>query len=456
LLNIIIKILLILIFYFRVLGKKQNKGEHIKMTSNATDNETVYDEEECPGGEFGTPTERWIKTFACVLVLLMSVIVNSFVIFIVCKKQRVRSVTNCLVANMACSDLLIGSVNMPNMIAEEVNASDAISFGGILGSLVCKLLVFSQDISAFCSILCLIAIAIERYFAIFFPFKKYFTLKNVRYVIITCWFVSAIVASPLLYANKISELESGTYACEEAWSPAFGADEFTAARAYTTITFVLLYALPLVSICSLYIAVVYRLWNQKIPGDQRTPQRRQHRSKAKKRVLKMLIAIVLAFALCWLPYHLYFILDGFHPPFKACSPPYELFFAAKFLAYSNSAISPCIFISFDINVRKYLYKRINPCCETLSNQANERLRHKNSAIYSSQTEPPNSRTDGVKLKVFKTYDIDHHQSDNCENGITGVTQTGTPDLIAGHRNVGFMNENFTNKDIKRRTVSFAQ
>lgn len=438
------------------------------MASNATANDTFFDpmDDGCSGAakQVASSTERDIKTVACILVLLVAVVANCLVIFIVTKKQRIRSVTNCLVANMACSDLLIGSVNMPNMIGEVVTSSNALPFGGSIANLVCKLLVFSQDISTFCSIMCLIAIAIERYFAIFYPFKKYFTLKNVKYVILVCWLVAGIVASPLLYANKIFE-EDGLYYCTEEWIPAFGSDNLAASRGYTTATFVLLYAIPLVSICSLYTAVVYRLWNQTIPGDHRTPERRQHRAKVKKHVLKMLIAIVVAFAVCWLPYHLFFILDTFHPPYEECGAPVEFYFAAQFLAYSNSAISPCIFIAFDIGVRRYLSSSITPCLQNITNHSNHKIRHRTSAYYSSRSEPPISFANGVKLKDFKLYDLEvenqpmaDKNARDVHQGVNGlVIVDDTPDIIVGHRNKCFIKEiPVQDEGTKRRTVSFAE
>ncbi|KAK3711916.1 hypothetical protein QZH41_000897 [Actinostola sp. cb2023] len=422
--------------------------------NNTTSNATQDNGSLCPAPVIGTSTERWIKTTACIIVLVVSVLANTFIIFIVNKKQRIKTVTNCLVANMASSDLLIGLINMPNIIKEEVTDSLAMPFGGFAGEFLCKILVISQDISAFCSILSLIAITVERYFAIFMPFKKYFTLGNVKYIIIACWVVSFIVSSPLLYANKVDIFE-GEYQCNEDWSPL---DGYTASKTYTLITFVLLYAVPLVTICSLYAAVVHRLWHQAIPGDQRTPQSRKYRSRSKKRVLKMLIAIVLAFALCWLPYHVYYLLDGFYPPYKACGAPFQLYFASKFLAYANSAISPCIFIFFDKGVSRYISNKINPCCEGLTKTNAALMNRKRSALYSSNSDPDPTQTNGiVRLKSYRIYG----GGEPCHNGVIGdqeirLTRFETPDLIAGHENIAFKKDHVTVPKKNIRTVSFAQ
>lgn len=432
------------------------------MNNTTTSNDTLDDFDDdgyanCGPLVVSSLTERWLKTSACIVVLIVSVLTNTFIIFIVNKKERIKTVTNCLVANMACSDLLIGLINMPNMIKEEVTDSHALPFGGFAGSFLCKTLVLSQDVSTFCSILSLVAIAVERYLAIFVPFKKYITRDNVKYVIISCWVLSLMVASPLLYANK-GYLEDGKYYCAEDWSPL---NTMTAASTYTLCTFVLLYALPLCSICYMYSAVVHRLWKQCVPGDQRTPQSRKKRSQAKKRVLKMLIAIVLAFAICWLPYHTYFFLDSFYAPYKDCGPPLKLYFISRFVAYANSAVSPCIFILFDKGVGRYISNKINPCCEGLTKNKDIRIHVKKSVLYSSNSEPEPTQNNGVvKLQAYKTYsnrDTFNGNGVNVEQEQLELhfARSQAPDLIAGHTNAAFGNRNYLSPRKEKRTVSFA-
>ncbi|EDO34995.1 predicted protein, partial [Nematostella vectensis] len=271
------------------------------------------------------------------LVLVVSLIANSFIVYIVARQRKLQTVTNCLVANMACCDLLISLINIPELIKEEVTLSTNMPTGGTLGSVLCKGMVFSQDVSSFCSILTLVAIAMDRYLAIRCPYKKIITTQNVKFVICGTWGVAILVSSPLLYANKITQDEYGFY-CLEDWTPAFK-DTIGSSRAYTITTFLLLYLLPLCVITGLYSGVVHRLWHRKVPGNQTTSS--NERAKSKKRVLKMLVAIVLAFALCWLPYHVYFFLENYY--YVKCPGPANWYFCGKFIAYANSAINPCIF-----------------------------------------------------------------------------------------------------------------
>jgi len=262
-----------------------------------------------------------------------------------------------------------------------------------------------------------------------------------------------MVASPLLYANKIY-LDAGEYWCAEDWNPL---DTMTAARTYTLCTFVLLYAIPLCSICYMYAAVVHRLWNQTVPGDQRTPQSRKKRSQARKRVLKMLIAIVLAFVLCWLPYHTFFFLDTFYPPYKDCGAPLKLYFVSKFVAYANSAVSPCIFILFDKGVGRYISNKINPCCEGLTKSKAGRMIGKKSVLYSSNSDPEQTQTNGVvRLQAYKMYGNDtiKRNEGGQEPHELQFKSSQEPDLIVGHTNSGFRNSLSPQK--QKRTVSFAQ
>lgn len=97
----------------------------------------------------------------------------------------------------------------------------------------------------------------------------------------------------------------------EDWAPAF--DPKRAQAIYTVVTFVLMYALPLVVIAML----------------------RQVLQESKKKVLKMSIAIVLAFAFCWFFMHLNMFLMGFSDVFKACGK----FFQSRFrVAYGHQSL----------------------------------------------------------------------------------------------------------------------
>ena len=75
------------------------------------------------------------------IMLLFSLSGNTIIIFIVFTRPFMRSVTNCLIANMAAADLLMTFSAMPYSVAYTYVASRW--FGGIMGMITCKLLHFA-------------------------------------------------------------------------------------------------------------------------------------------------------------------------------------------------------------------------------------------------------------------------------------------------------------------------
>jgi uncharacterized RDD family membrane protein YckC len=60
-------------------------------------------------------------------------------------------------------------------------------------------------------------------------------------------------------------------------------------------------------------------------------------------VVKMMIVVVSIFAVCWLPFHIYFILTSSMPEITNENYIQELYLAIYWLAMSNSMYNPIIY-----------------------------------------------------------------------------------------------------------------
>jgi tachykinin-like receptor len=60
-------------------------------------------------------------------------------------------------------------------------------------------------------------------------------------------------------------------------------------------------------------------------------------------VVKMMIVVVSIFAVCWLPFHMYFILISFVPEITNAKYIQEVYLAIYWLAMSNSMYNPIIY-----------------------------------------------------------------------------------------------------------------
>lgn len=137
--------------------------------------------------------------------------------------------------------------------------------------------------------------------------------------------------------------------------------QFEVARAYFMTTFVVLYLIPLAIIAWLYILIGRRLWSREIPGVTTAHQKRQNES-SKRKVLRMLIIVVVTFALCWLPTHIMHLMGYFFTEkYKALLAFRHVEISFYFLSHANSAINPCLYIF--LNQRfNHEFKNILRCC----------------------------------------------------------------------------------------------
>ena len=105
---------------------------------------------------------------------------------------------------------------------------------------------------------------------------------------------------------------------------------------YTVALSVVFRYIPLVLIAILYLTIALKIKSQKIPGEQSVNAREQ-RLKRERNVLNMSIAIVLAFAVCWLPLSIYWPIILFSSENAMIWSCGFIYFEsiAFFLAYSN-------------------------------------------------------------------------------------------------------------------------
>lgn len=60
-------------------------------------------------------------------------------------------------------------------------------------------------------------------------------------------------------------------------------------------------------------------------------------------VVKMMIVVVLTFAVCWLPYHIYFIVTGIYQQLNRWKYIQQIYLASFWLAMSSTMYNPIIY-----------------------------------------------------------------------------------------------------------------
>ena len=267
-----------------------------------------------------------------------------------------KASTHLLIGNLACSNLLITLIVMPMSVF--FLYKEHRWHAGTLGAVTCKLSQFLILLPIGTSILTILVVSIDRFFAVFHPLKvKVF--RRPKIITATIWICSAIVMSPTLAIFKVMSSPDGKWSCVSY----FGQDSHRAdilSKVYYILIFVLLYLLPLLAIAVLYSLVCYKLHHRKVPGLSRTHNYRQAVEKSKRKVMKVLIMIVVVFALCWFPAHAMHFCVTFQREFFHRMPAY-LFPLLLWISHSNSAIEPCLYILLSQNFRREFHRIINHC-----------------------------------------------------------------------------------------------
>ena len=224
---------------------------------------------------------------------------------------------------------------------------------GPLGQALCKLAPFLPSVSIAVSSQSLVLIAVDRFGAVVFPLRSpVISSKLCSFFILATWIIAVASYRPELISYKLVEYP-GWMACVRQWNETFG--KSLSFKNYIVALSVVFRYIPLVLIAILYLTIALKIKSQKIPGEQSVNAREQ-RLKRERNVLNMSIAIVLAFAVCWVPLSIYWLLVVFSSDNTMnWSCGFRHFESiAFFLALSNCAINPCISFIFSGNYRQGL------------------------------------------------------------------------------------------------------
>ncbi|XP_053856791.1 substance-P receptor [Vidua macroura] len=271
----------------------------------------------------------WAVAYA--LIVVVAVVGNAVVMWIILAHKRMRTVTNYFLVNLAFAEAAMAALNTV------VNFSYAVHNEWYFGPAYCRFHNFFPIAAVFASIYSMTAIALDRYMAIIHPLRPRLSAAATKALIGLIWLLALLLAFPQGYFSVTAELP-GRLVCLVEWPEPGGA---MSGKTYHFSMTVLLYLLPLLVIGCAYAAVGRTLWASAIPGD--SSDRYHEQVSAKRKVVKMMIMVVCTFALCWLPYHVYFTLQYLQPQWYLQSFIQQVYLAVMWLAMSSTMYNPIIY-----------------------------------------------------------------------------------------------------------------
>ncbi|XP_078053409.1 tachykinin-like peptides receptor 99D isoform X1 [Augochlora pura] len=288
----------------------------------------------------------WTLLFACMITVATGG--NLIVIWIVLAHKRMRTVTNYFLVNLSIADAMVSTLNVTFNYIYMLNSHWP------FGTLYCKICQFVAVLTICASVFTLMAISIDRYMAIVNPLRPRMGKRATLCVAIVIWIVGAVLSLPMLlfyttftqnYAN--GEVRVICYSdFPNSDDNGLSYDEYL----YNVIFMILTYFLPIGSMTFTYARIGLELWGSQSIGENTAGQLESIRSK--RRVVKMMIVVVVIFAVCWLPFHVYFIVVSYLP--EITNKPYiqEVFLGIYWLAMSNSMYNPIIYCWMNSRFRR--------------------------------------------------------------------------------------------------------
>ncbi|XP_052785046.1 orexin receptor type 2-like [Mya arenaria] len=307
--------------------------------------------------------EEWVLVFAYVITFVIGVFGNILVCFAVCRNKDLQTNTNIFIVNLAVADLTVILVLLPSALI--VDVTDTWLFGGAM----CKISIAIGTMCITVSILTLCAISVERWYAICQLFSFHSNIQRARITIAAIWAVSICVALPEFLAFTVIPYRPDTVFRTICY-PALW--EQRTMMIFQICLLVSLYFLPLVLIACVYVHIYVVLWMTRIPdtGDiqmESVNESRQPNTEfgsrllSRRKTVKMLVTIVVVFALCFLPNHTLSILTYME---KLRGIPNLRMFAliSHWCTFFNSCINPIIYIFMSDKFRKEFHGTLSLCC----------------------------------------------------------------------------------------------
>ena len=286
-------------------------------------------------------------TVAYSVMFVVAIVGNALLIRIIAKNPSMRTSVNLLLINMAVGDLLIAS-SMPFLAVVRTYVGSR-WIGGMFGEISCRSVFFLSHVGIAGSINTLTVLAFERFIAINFPMTNMKFFRSVRLESLAIWLAAMLTMVPVGISAKTVE-RNGTTHCSMYWE-VFG-EEGRGIELFYVFTFTVLYAVPLLFVSVLYFFVGRKVWRRVLPGNM-TERERQVLWQHKRQVTRMLIIVVVVFAVCWLPTHVNHFLIVYHLE-TYFSMPQPVRVITFFLGHVNCAINPWLCLALTGKFRSEL------------------------------------------------------------------------------------------------------
>ncbi|XP_026318301.1 orexin receptor type 1-like isoform X2 [Hyposmocoma kahamanoa] len=328
---------------------------------------------------FPRPYE-WVLIAIHAVVFIIGLIGNALVCIAVYRNHSMRTVTNYFIVNLALADFMVILICLPPTVLWDVTET------WFFGTAMCRIVLYFQSVSVTVSVLTLTFISVDRWYAICFPLKFKSTTGRAKTAILIIWLLSLLFNVPefvVLQVENKTDLRFNVQLfmqCTSTWS------EESDLR-WHIVKALFLYTFPLFLMMIAYCQIVRVLWrSDNIPGHMEshklcstpsgqnnwltvnrrtTPSIHANAStegqlRSRRKAAKMLVAVVIMFAVCYFPVHLLSVLRVAYSV-EQTHVMTCIALISHVLCYANSAVNPLIYNFMSGKFRREFHRSYFKC-----------------------------------------------------------------------------------------------
>ncbi len=257
------------------------------------------------------------------LTFLLGVPGNMFVVYIAGMKMK-RTVNTIWFLNLATADLLC-CLSIPFSVAEIL-----LEHHWPYGSVMCKILPSAIVINMFASVFTLNLISLDRFAQVITPVwaQNHRNLLLARLSCAAAWVLALVLSLPfMLLRQTYTEEELNITLCTFHADDEGDSDRATPGR-LSVIRFVFGFLVPLICITTCYGFIAHKLGRSNFHSG---------------RAFRIMLAVIVAFFLCWLPYHIVDLIVMYGEK-SSSSVAFVVDQLAISLVYVNSCLNPILYV----------------------------------------------------------------------------------------------------------------
>ncbi|XP_045489720.1 RYamide receptor-like [Pieris rapae] len=282
------------------------------------------------------------------IIFASSLFGNGLVCFVVNSSTQMKTVTNLFIVNLAVGDIMMTIFCVPFSFV-----STLVLQHWPFGPVMCKIVNFSQAVSVLVSAYTLLAISVDRYIVITKPLKPRLGKNIAKLIIMAVWIGAMITAVPILVVSRLQRPTIWHEVCEldicsEMWP------EPKQMTHYTWALLTLQFLLPLIVLISTYTKIACMVWGEQPPGEA-DMNRDSRIQQSKRKMIKMMVAVVTVFTICWLPLNVFLMFWSAHENDEEWitwpGMPY-VWFLCHWLAMSHCCYNPVIYCYMNSRYRR--------------------------------------------------------------------------------------------------------